>query len=62
MIRQCCVCKRIFVDGEWVHPSSDPLDYEDVTHGYCELCYEDFMQTVAEYVSLRGEHALATGA
>ena len=62
MIRQCCVCKRIFENGEWVYSSSD-LELEEITHGYCEVCYEDFMRTVSEYLSVtRGEPAMASRA
>jgi len=38
MIRQCCVCKRIFVGGKWLKVNPKFLEKEEITHGYCEIC------------------------
>ena len=63
MIRQCCVCHKIYEDGRWVTPRPEELVDEDITHGYCEECYEDFTRAVAEHMaSARADAALATTA
>lgn len=62
MIRQCCVCKRIYEGGQWVMPRPEHLAEEDITHGYCEECYEDFMKAVAEYVATMHAEIPATTA
>ncbi len=61
MIRQCCECKRIFEAGRWVLPRREHLEREDVTHGYCEACSQEFARSVAKYIaSMRPELSLAT--
>ena len=61
MIRQCCVCKKIYEDGRWVHPRPEILgETTDITHGYCEECYKDFSRSVAEYLaSIRNTAVMA---
>lgn len=39
MIRQCCECKRIWLDGRWVYPRTSELENQDISHGYCEECF-----------------------
>lgn len=46
MTRQCCVCKRIHVDGRWVAPPWNIYSDPNVTHGYCERCYDDLMRSL----------------
>lgn len=60
MLRQCCVCKKIHVDGKWVQPTPEQIDHDNITHGYCEECYKDFMRTVAEYTSAVREKTALT--
>jgi hypothetical protein len=43
-IRQCCVCKRIEVEGNWI--TVEHALGANVTHGYCPLHFEI---TMAEY-------------
>jgi hypothetical protein len=42
MIRQCCQCKKIEVNGEWVYPRFRQLAGGDISHGYCEKCFEAY--------------------
>ena len=49
MIRQCCVCKKIFYEGTWVPPQPLELDGVTVTHGYCETCYKDFIESMGGF-------------
>lgn len=62
MIRQCCVCKKVYEGGQWVVPRPEHLEEEDITHGYCEACYEDFMRAVAEYVETMNQPIALTTA
>ena len=39
MIRQCCQCQKIEVNGEWVYPRFNQLENQEVSHGYCEACF-----------------------
>lgn len=42
MIRQCCACRKIFRDGEWVALDDHGLGLDpervEITHGYCDDC------------------------
>lgn len=49
MIRQCCVCQRVYEDGLWVAPGPEVHECEEITHSYCDDCSEDFLRSVAEY-------------
>lgn len=41
MIRQCCVCSKIDLDGNWVKPASDSfVKGICITHTYCPSCLE----------------------
>lgn len=62
MIRQCCVCKKIHRDDRWVSPRSEDLDGQEITHGYCEGCYQDVKLTLKEIAALRRRAALASAA
>lgn len=46
MIRQCCECKRIWINGNWVSPRPRQLEYEEVSHGYCEACFVEQMKII----------------
>jgi len=39
MIRQCCQCKKIAVDGHWVYPRFNQLAGQEISHGYCDRCF-----------------------
>ncbi|MEN6626671.1 MAG: hypothetical protein ABFD69_10640 [Candidatus Sumerlaeia bacterium] len=39
MLRQCCQCKRIWVNGRWVFPRLSQLEGQEVSHGYCDDCF-----------------------
>lgn len=50
LLKMCCVCKKIFINinehFEWIdetHPMYQDLIEiyrKDVTHGYCDVCFE----------------------
>ncbi len=62
MIRQCCVCQRIFKRDQWVTPETNELDGVEITHGYCEVCHEEFKRTLAELAAARRQASLADAA
>jgi len=43
---QCCVCKKIRVEGRWVESDAAP---REVSHGYCPVCADDAFREVREY-------------
>jgi hypothetical protein len=56
MVRQCCSCKRVYREGRWEEPHSTAHHDSHVTHGYCEKCHEDFLQSVNEYLQRKKEY------
>ena len=46
MLRQCCECKRIWVNGKWVFPRLSQLAGADISHGYCNRCFEKTMRRI----------------
>lgn len=52
MIRQCCECKKIWIEGEWVEPVTGQLENQDITHGYCEECFVKQMQIIHNFSKL----------
>jgi hypothetical protein len=57
MVRQCCVCKKVHRDGRWVLPRSEDLAGREITHGYCESCYQELKLALAEIASVRRRSA-----
>jgi hypothetical protein len=43
MIRQCCQCKRVWKEGRWTFARLSQLDLAEVSHGYCEDCFDKQM-------------------
>ncbi|MCE5229572.1 hypothetical protein LLG95_08250 [bacterium] len=39
MIRQCCQCKKIWMNGRWVFPRLSQLEGQEISHGYCDDCF-----------------------
>lgn len=39
MIRQCCECRRVWQEGQWVVVPEEQLEGLDVSHGYCDDCF-----------------------
>jgi hypothetical protein len=35
---QCCVCKRIRQEGQWIAPDRLGVNGTPVSHGYCPEC------------------------
>ncbi len=48
---QCCVCKKIRIDGVWTAPTVSQIGKEQVSHGYCPACADD------AFAELRAYHA-----
>lgn len=46
---QCCSCKKVRVEGEWVAHDSDSLKDTEISHGYCPSCADDAFREVQEY-------------
>ena len=46
---QCCVCKRIRVDGLWVQRDQTLPHTKETSHGYCPSCADDAFREVREY-------------
>lgn len=38
MVLQCCVCKRVHVDAEWVRVANPEVIARTASHGYCPTC------------------------
>lgn len=49
MVVQCCVCKKIRVDGEWRETDADRPNPAEASHGYCPNCADDAFREVREY-------------
>jgi len=52
MIRQCCQCKKIEIDGRWIYPRFSQLTGQDISHGYCDECLKAFKKQLQHH--LRG--------
>lgn len=53
ILRMCCVCKKIEVEGEWVGETEYPnyqekVNKHNLTHGYCPVCLEKAKKEVEE--------------
>jgi len=49
MVVQCCVCKKVRIDGNWHNQDPAALRSEEVSHGYCPSCADDAFREVREY-------------
>lgn len=49
MVVQCCVCKKIRIDGVWMLTESNAARFDEVSHGYCPSCADDAFREVREY-------------
>ena len=47
MITQCCECKRVREDTEWVEPRREFTRDEHVSHGYCPQCADVLMREIS---------------
>lgn len=65
LIRQCCVCKRIWVIDHWEHPSSAMMEVlqksKDISHCYCDDCFRIEIEHI-NYQRSRAPDALPTSA
>lgn len=46
MIRQCCECRRVWNEGQWVVIAEEKLEGLDVSHGYCDECFIKQMKII----------------
>ncbi|MGC8737126.1 MAG: hypothetical protein ACP5UA_00605 [Candidatus Hydrogenedens sp.] len=46
MIVQCCVCRKIRHDAEWIIPTRYQLMNQQISHTYCPACAH---KTITEY-------------
>ena len=46
MIRQCCECRRVWEEGQWVAVAEESLDGLDISHGYCDDCFAKQMKII----------------
>ena len=46
MLRQCCECRRIWVDDRWVYPLAHQIQGRDISHGYCDQCFSRFIEKI----------------
>jgi hypothetical protein len=60
MIRQCCVCKKVFRDGKWVALVVLDTDSEDITHGYCDDCADELKASVLRVHALLDHEPVTT--
>jgi len=51
MVVQCCVCKRIRVEDNWVGVANPESIARTASHGYCPTC---FVEALAERRTLIG--------
>jgi len=61
MVIQCCVCKKVRVDGHWTRKVPEPLN-EPVSHGYCPRCAEAAfaeIREIRETTPLKTIHSLS---
>lgn len=39
MVVQCCVCRRVRNENEWIVPEAAAVEQRDkISHGYCPRC------------------------
>ena len=47
MLRQCCKCRKIWKNHEWVFPRLAELFHRDVSHCYCESCFQQELEKIS---------------
>jgi hypothetical protein len=57
MIRQCCRCKKVWSNGQWMDPLAGALEHDDVSHAYCEECFRREMRNIQRRAGRRIEIA-----
>ena len=55
MLRQCCRCKKIWNNGEWIDANAEVLAGADVSHAYCEDCFRREMINLQRRAARRAE-------
>lgn len=59
MVVQCCVCKRVYLEGSWEDAADDCDIQGTASHGYCPSCLED---AYAEFRALQCNAAVSSTA
>ena len=54
MIKECCVCGRREREGFWSRDHSMGEQHW-VSHGYCPVCYQEFMERLDRLFRARGK-------
>ena len=52
MITQCCVCRKVEHEGQWLDPIYDLLMNPDLfrfSHDYCPECHKIVIEKIDEY-------------
>lgn len=53
MIKKCCVCCKVKVDGKW-ELSTGHCAGQRITHVYCPFCFAETMDWIERYDMIRG--------
>ncbi|MFZ5797370.1 MAG: hypothetical protein C4563_04935 [Desulfobulbus sp.] len=61
MIKECCVCGKQERNGLWSREPGSPEEYR-VSHGYCPVCYREFMERLDRLFPVRGKLTLTFAA
>ena len=54
MVVQCCECKQVRKDNQWVQPVSADLADDHVSHGYCPVCAEKAFAEIPGLLGAKG--------
>lgn len=51
MTVQCCMCKQVNVDGEWIHKQPEEADIQ-LSHTYCPNCLQGTVRAMRAEIRL----------
>lgn len=52
MIVQCCVCKKVRDQGEWIAPDKTAApNVNELSHGYCPVCAAKAFDEIRAWLS-----------
>ncbi|HBI16052.1 MAG TPA: hypothetical protein DDY20_11150 [Desulfobulbaceae bacterium] len=61
MIRECCVCGKRERKGLWSRDYC-PGEQVRISHGYCPVCYAEFMDRLDLLFMVRGQKKITAAA